>query len=101
MLEDVAVVHPAARPIVGIPGDTDRRLRRHVDDVFQRSPRRLLAVDREYLEEEPVQVKWVVHSRRVDDIPHLQLANLHWLVVVMTLTVHDEVETPAKAQFEP
>ena len=85
VLEDVAVVHPASRPIVGVPGNPNGRLRRHVDDVFQRSPCRLVAVDLENLEEESVQVKRVVHPCRVDHIPDLQFADLHWLVVMVAL----------------
>src|ERR1043166_105319 len=100
VLDDVAVVHPHAGPVVGIPRDPDGRLRRHVDHVLQRSEGRLPSVDLEDLEEEPVQMERMIHQRGVDDVPHLQLADLHRLVVMMALAVDDEVEPAAKADFE-
>jgi len=100
VLEDVAVVHPHAGPVVGIPRDPDGRLRRHVDDVLQRSPGRLLSVDLEDLEKEAVQVERMIDLCRIDDVPHLQLADVHRLVVMVGLTVDDEVEPAAKAHFE-
>jgi hypothetical protein len=71
VLEDVAVVHPHAGPVVGIPRDADGRLRWHVNDVLQRAPGRLLSVDLENLEEESVQVERMIDLRGVNDIPHL------------------------------
>ena len=41
------------------------------------------AVHRDDLEEEPVQVKRVIHAGLVDDVPDLQLAHLHGRVVVV------------------
>jgi len=54
----------------------------------------------EDLEKESVQVGRVIHQRGVDDVPHLQLADLDRLVVMVALFVDDEAESAAEAHFE-
>jgi hypothetical protein len=49
------------------------------------------AVDRDHLEEEPVQVERVIHPGLVHDVPDLQLAHLHRRVVVVLLVVDEPV----------
>jgi len=57
MLENVAVVHPLARPVVGDPRDAHAPACRHVDRVLPRSKRWRGAIALDDLEEEPVQVE--------------------------------------------
>jgi hypothetical protein len=76
VLEDVAVVHRLACPVMGHERDPNAGLARHVHRVLPRLEGRWVAVHLEHLEEEPVQVERVTHHRVVDDVPHLQLANL-------------------------
>src|ERR1043166_1465562 len=100
MFEDVAVIHPVPGAIVGIPRDPHRRFRANIDDILQRAEGRLLAVDLEDLEEESVQMEWMIHHRLIDDVPHLQLADLDRLAVMVALAVDDEVESTPKAHLE-
>src|SRR5215207_2568575 len=65
VLEDVAVIHPAAWSVVRQPTDPDPALGRDVDGVLPGSEGRRGAVDLEHLEEEAVQVEGVVHLRLV------------------------------------
>ena len=84
VLEDVAVVHPLAGPIVGQTGDASRAACAATFTVSSHDAERgRLAVDRDDLEEEAVQVERVVHAGLVDDVPDLQLAHLHRRVVVV------------------
>src|SRR5687768_16715888 len=46
MLEDVAVIHPRSRPILGHPRDPHGAARRQVDDVFPGTESRCVSVDR-------------------------------------------------------
>src|SRR5215203_732487 len=39
----------------------------------------------------------VVHGRRVDDVPHLQLADHHWLVAVVPVAVDQELHVSLRA----
>ncbi len=74
--------------------------RRKVDDVLPGAELRRLAVDRQDLEEEAVQVERVIHEGGIHDVPHLKLADLHRLVVVVSLAIDEEVETVAQAHTD-
>src|SRR6185312_15399408 len=63
VLENVAVVHPTAFPIIRHPGDANCRAWRDIHDVLPRPPGGRLAVYRHNLKEETVQVKRMVHQR--------------------------------------
>jgi hypothetical protein len=51
------------------------------------------------LEEEAVQVEWVVDPCVVDDVPDLQLTGADWLGVVVHLIVDEEVDAATQAAF--
>ena len=44
-----------------------------------------------------LEVERMIHHRGVDDVPHLQLADLHRLVVMVALAVDDESRTPRRS----
>src|SRR5207247_9613268 len=98
MLEDVAVIHPAARPLIRHPRDADGGSRRDVHDVLPRAPRRWLAVDGEHLEKEAVQMERMIHQRRVGDVPDLQLARLDRLVLMIASAVDSKIAHSPKAE---
>ena len=98
MFEDVAVVHPLARPIVRQPGDAHAAAWGNVYRVFPGQKRGWLAVYLEHLEEEAVQVERMVHQRVVHDVPDLQLPDLHGRVVVMRLAVDHELYAGTQAR---
>src|SRR5689334_17544497 len=100
MLEDVAVIHPLARAVIRHERDSHTTLRWHVDRILPRPERRWLAVHVHDLEEEAVQVERVIHHRVVDDVPHLQLPDLHRRVTMMRLLVDDEVDPVTKTRLE-
>ena len=60
MLEDVAVVHPAPWAVVGQPGDSDAALGGNVDRVFPGQELRRRPVHLDDLEEEAVEMEWVI-----------------------------------------
>src|SRR6185503_20606209 len=95
VLEDVAVIHPAARTTVRHPRDTRRALGRQVDDVFPRTPCRWLTVYREHLEEVAVQMERMIHQCGVHDVPDLQFADPHGVVRLVSLSVDDEIDATA------
>src|SRR5262245_36549630 len=90
MLEDMAVEHPLAGPIVRQPRNANTSTSRHDQRLFPPKVRRWLAIAFEYLEEESVQVKRVIHARRVDDVPHLQLSDRDRLGAVVRLAVDEK-----------
>ena len=57
------------------------------------------AVDVQDLEEEAMQVEWMVHLRVVDDFPDLHFAGADRLGSVVHLLVDEEVDPPTQAAF--
>src|SRR5262245_1532059 len=96
----MAVGHPAAWPIVGHPGDADATECRHVDGVFPGKKVGHLTVHLQYLEEEAVQMKGMVHWRAVDHLPDLQLSHTDWLGLVMLFAIDVELDAVLQSQAE-
>lgn len=100
MLEDVAMVHPAAGPVVGEPRDAHAAEGADVHGVVPSEPVDGLAVHLEHLEEEAVQVEGVVDGRAIADVPDLQLADAHRVGVMVLLPVDVELDAVPEAEAE-
>src|SRR5207302_9413631 len=100
MLEDVAVIHPAAGPIIRQPGDAHGGTGWHVHDVLPRAPRRRLTIHRQHLKEKAVQMEGMIHQGRIDDVPYLWLADFHRLVPVVPFFVDHEIEDAPRARLD-
>ena len=87
VLEDVAVVHPHAGPSSGY--HAIRTVPFGGTLITSSSDRQagFFPIDLEDLEKEAVQVERMIHHRRVDDVPDLKFADLHGLVMMVTLSL--------------
>src|SRR5688572_21821771 len=91
VLENMAVVHPLAGPVLRYPDDPYAPIGRNVDGVLPGEKSGCLAIYLQHLEEEAVKVKRVIHRRHVDDVPDLKLTNPNRIGPVMQLVVDREV----------
>src|SRR4051812_20196752 len=96
VLQNMAMVHPSSGTIIGHPGNLYLAFWFQVVSIFPCFVGRGLPILFQYLEEEAMQMKWMVHQAGIRYFPYLQVANHDRPIIAVCFIIYQEVNTVFK-----
>ena len=93
VFQNMAVIHPGTRTVIGKPGNLNLCFRRDVIGILPCSVFRDFTIFFDNLEEKTMQMKGMIHAAGIVYFPNLQFSNLYRFVVYVHIIIYFKIDS--------